>query len=126
MNTQQHDPTGRTYKGIVFSKHALERMKQRRVTHEMIVNTIQRSDQKKLEEDGDTKFIRELNGRPLHVVSAYLPEEKTWLVKTVFVRGEDDPKPLWQQIVNFAVRFIGSLVMGSGSSSKGSRRRGRR
>lgn len=89
----------REYKNVVFTKHALERMKLRRITQDMIVTAITKPDSRKLEADGDTKFIKTLNGRPLHVVSAFLEDERQWLVKSVWVRGEDDPIPLWKRIL---------------------------
>lgn len=43
-----------------------------------------------LEDDGDTKFICRVDGARLHVVCKPVPEEDKWLVKSTWVRGEDD------------------------------------
>jgi hypothetical protein len=90
----------REYHDVLFTKHAMERMRLRRITQDMVIAAIKKPDQKKLEDDGDTKFMRTLDDRPLHVVSTYLTDEKKWLVKSVWVRGEDDPQPLWKRLLS--------------------------
>ncbi len=86
---------------IVLTKHAQARMKLRRITEDMIVTAIKKPDEHYVEEDGDTKFIKTVQNRNLHVVSAYLADERKWLVKSVWVRGEEDPQPLWKRILSF-------------------------
>jgi len=78
------------YTNIVFSKHARERMELRQISEDMVLRTIDRPDRTYLEDDGDTKFICTLNGIKLHVVCKPVPEEGKWLVKSTWVRGEDD------------------------------------
>jgi hypothetical protein len=86
---------------IVLTTHAKQRMKLRRITEDMIITAIKKPDQHYVEPDGDTKFIKTVQKRTLHVVSAYLTDERKWLVKSVWVRGEDDPQPLWKRILSF-------------------------
>ncbi|MEO8393369.1 MAG: DUF4258 domain-containing protein [Chloroflexota bacterium] len=75
---------------IKYTKHALERMELRAITEEMVLKTISRPDRTYPEEDGGTKFIRQVDGVRLHVVCKPLPDEAKWLVKSTWVRGEDD------------------------------------
>jgi hypothetical protein len=85
---QPHIPP--KYSQIVFSKHARERMAQRIISEDMVRYTIALPDKTYLEEDGDTKFIRTIAGVRLHVVCKPIPDEDKWLVKSTWVRGEDD------------------------------------
>ncbi len=78
------------YKNIVFSHHARERMELRVISEDMVLQTIRRPDKTYPEADGDTKFIRRVNGANLHVVCKPVPDEDKWLVKSTWVRGEDD------------------------------------
>ncbi len=87
------------YKNIILTNHTEERMALRRISREMILSTVQKPDSQEKEADGDTQFVKTINKRPLHVVAAYLKDEKKWLIKTVWVRGEDDPQPLWKRLL---------------------------
>ncbi len=75
---------------IVFSKHARERMEQRIISEEMVLATVQMPDRTYPEADGDTKFIRKVYRGKVHVICKPLPEENKWMVKSVWIRGEDD------------------------------------
>lgn len=76
---------------IILTDHAEERMKLRRVTKVAILSAIRDPDDHFIEDDGDTRFIREVNDREVQVVAKRLTDEKKWLIKSVWVRGEDDP-----------------------------------
>jgi Domain of unknown function (DUF4258) len=85
---------------IVLTTHAKERMQQRMISEAMITNTVRNPDKSEPEEDGDIKFIKTIGKRPVHVVSKYLPDEDKWLIKSVWVRGEEDVKPsIWGTII---------------------------
>lgn len=85
---------------IIYTDHARERMFERDITESLVRTAIERSDKHKLETDGDTQFIkkvkRENRNRDLHVIAKPMPEQgkQAWLIKTVWVRGEDDPNPI--------------------------------
>jgi hypothetical protein len=100
----------REYKDILFTNHALQRLKYRRITQEMVAAAIKKPDRKELEADGDTKFIRTIDRRSLHVVSMYLPDQKKWLVKSVWVRGEDDPRPFWLRLLMLPIALLKHLT----------------
>lgn len=98
--------TARDPNNIVFTDHARDRMRLRRISQTMIVSAIRQPDKKMLESDGDTRFIKMINGRNVQVVSAYLADEKKWLVKSAWVRGEDDPKPLLARLFGWLRRLL--------------------
>ena len=93
---------------LVLTKHARERMNLRQIDESHVKATIEKPTSKEFEEDGDVQFIRNIERKgqkkPLHVVAKHIPEEgkDAWLVKTVWIRGEDDP--------NFLVRILRALL----------------
>lgn len=95
-------------KDLVLTDHAVERMVVRRIPRGLVRAAIDAPDQRKAEDDGDTQFIKEVSGRQVHVVAKPLPDrgKGVWLIKTVWVRGEDDPNPLVKGILTFAVRIF--------------------
>jgi hypothetical protein len=116
-------------KNVVFTDHALERAKLRKVTQAMMVSAITQPDRKQVEDDGDTRFIKDVRNRNVQVVATYLNDEKKWLVKSVWVRGEDDPasagkvalpKLPWARLLKMALGVIGWIfgLMRSRSSSR--------
>ncbi|HEX2621095.1 MAG TPA: DUF4258 domain-containing protein [Phototrophicaceae bacterium] len=111
------------YKNVVFTDHAIERLKLRRITQDMVVNTLKKPEHQEPEADGDTKFTRKIQNRHVQVVSRYLPDEKKWLVISAWVRGEEDPQPVWKQLLSFIWRSIRGLLSGSGESSNNRSRR---
>jgi hypothetical protein len=86
---------------VVFTDHALKRLRQRRLTREMVISAVQSPDKREREADGDTEFIRTINGRKVHVIGLYLADERKWLIKSTWVRGEEDPIPFWQRALNW-------------------------
>jgi hypothetical protein len=60
----------------------------------MISQALDKPDRKEKEPDGDTEYIRTIKGRQLHVIAFYKADQKKWIVKSTFVRGEEDQKGL--------------------------------
>ena len=83
-------PPSTDYPYVEFTKHAQERMQLRVISEDMVMKAIRKPDKTYLEDDGDTKFIRKVDGVSLHVICKPLPDEQKWLVKSAWVRGEDD------------------------------------
>jgi hypothetical protein len=98
----------REVENIIFTKHAIQRLRRRRITQDMVIRTIKSPDRRQPEADGDIKFIKTINTRNVHVVSHYLDDQNKWLVVSAWVRGEGDPKPLWQQILSLLLRLFRS------------------
>jgi hypothetical protein len=103
---------------IVYTKHAEERMRLRRITSSMIADTVNKPDRTQIEEDGDTEFIRTLNGRKVHVIATRVTKPSGWLIKSTWVRGEEDPLPLWRQILSLISKAVASLFNSGSSRSK--------
>lgn len=78
------------YTDFVLTNHAEERMALREVDRQMVEMAFKRPDERVVEDDGDTRFIRTISGRELHVVGKFLSDEHRWLVKSLWIRGEDD------------------------------------
>lgn len=103
---------------IIYTKHAEERMYLRRITQSMISDTLTKPDRTQIEEDGDTEFIRTLKGRKVHVIAKPLANNE-WLIKSTWVRGEDDPRqPMWEQIVSWLIRQVTALLKSSGKNTR--------
>jgi hypothetical protein len=90
---------------IILTTHAVERMWQRRISENMIDQTVKKPDGRRREDDGDTQFHRTLNRRKIHVVAKPI-ERGDWLIKTVWIDGEKDPNFLWKLLVMIAVRVL--------------------
>lgn len=87
------------HRSIIFTNHAWQRLSDRTISADMVVETISHPD-KTFPQDGSTKFIRTLRGRKVHVVAERNPNTKQWVVISTWVRGEDDKVPLiWQLLV---------------------------
>lgn len=89
---------------IILTNHARERMLVRRVNQAMIEQTVSQPQGRKKEDDGDTQFHCTLKGRKVHVVAKPL-ERGEWLIKTVWVDGEDDPNPLIKLLLTLSMRL---------------------
>jgi hypothetical protein len=79
---------------FVLTDHAEERMLMRRITRDMVSKALEKPDRKENESDGDIEHIRTINGRQLHVIAFYKADQKKWIVKSTWVRGEEDQKSL--------------------------------
>lgn len=97
-------------KNLIFTDHAHERMFLRGISKSSVSLAMEKYDETEHEDDGDLKFIKHvkrLNNqqRDLHVVAKQLRDQgnDTWLIKTVWIRGEHDP--------NFFIKAIKMLLM---------------
>ncbi|HCR81089.1 MAG: hypothetical protein UY13_C0002G0391 [Candidatus Pacebacteria bacterium GW2011_GWB1_47_8] len=101
----------RTYKNLVFTKHALERTSGRVLTQDAIYQTVTAPDKTFLSH-GNTKFIRTVNNRLIHVVATPI-ENHQWLVVSAWVRGEEDRESLVWQLLSlpFKLTWRGLLVI---------------
>jgi NADPH-dependent 7-cyano-7-deazaguanine reductase QueF-like protein len=99
-------------KKIIFTDHAYERMYLRAVSKSLVQATVDHHDDSEYENDGDTQFIKTIkrsgNKREIHVVAKPLPKEgkDTWLIKTVWVDGEEDPKLLLKTFRMLLMRLL--------------------
>lgn len=94
-----------SYKNILFTKHALERMDKRSISKDKIWQVINHPDKtfnegSNSEKGSSKKFIKETGNRKYQVIASYLQKEKKYLVISTWVRGEDDAQGLiWTLII---------------------------
>lgn len=99
----------REIKAVIFTNHAHERLRQRRITQKMVVQAIQQPDRTEKEDDGDTKFTKTINGRALQVIGHWETDENKWLVKSAWVRGEEDTPP---SVIGQMIALIQRILSG--------------
>ena len=88
------------YKNIIFTNHALDRLKDRSINYAHIADVVNYPDKKFHAKGESFKFIKIIHGRKVHAVASFLKKENKWLIISVWVRGEDDKAPLmWQMLV---------------------------
>lgn len=97
------------YKNLIFTKHGKERLNDRTITADAVYQVINSPDQK-FEQGKNWKFIRLLQGRKYHVVASYLKSERTWLIVSVWVRGEEDRVPLVWQLLTLPFKGVWWLL----------------
>lgn len=101
----------REYHHLIFTKHALERLAQRSISQDVVERVLAHPDRSHPTDKAQTtKFIRELNGRVIHVVGTYLPDQKKWLIVSVWVRGEDDQASLVWQLISLPFKLIWWII----------------
>lgn len=99
------------YKNLVFTNHALERLKLRSLSKNQIYQTINRPDQTKAgKKAGTTKFFKTLKQRRIQVIASELKKENKWLIISLWVRGETDPTPFMWKIITFPFKIIAKIA----------------
>jgi hypothetical protein len=106
-------------KSVIFTKHALERKKLRKISNSEIDQTLYHPDQKIRLKPSFYKFIKTIDDRKLQIIAQYLKDQKKYLIISVWVRGEDDPTSLaWKLIIlpfKLIWRFLKWLFSNSSS-----------
>jgi len=101
----------KNYKNLVFTNHALERLKLRSISQDQVQQVLSYPDKKnpsnKLQQ---VKFIRLIDNRNIHLVAKYLSDQNKWLIVSVWVRGEEDPTPLMWKIITFPFKIIAKIA----------------
>jgi len=82
-------------------------MSQRSVSVDAVYQAVANPD-KQFPEKGSKaiKFIRTVGARTYHVVALWKAPEKSWLIISVWVRGEDDKESLIAQIILLPFKLI--------------------
>lgn len=95
------------YRGIIFTKHALERLASRAITKDMVVQAVLQPHKTYQASKKNTfKFIKTIDNRKLHVVASKTPDLGKWLIVSVWVRGEDDALPFVWQLLTAPFKFV--------------------
>ena len=100
-----------TYKNIVFTNHAYDRIKSRSISSHAIYETIQYPDKEFKKASNATKYIKTIHDRKYHVVAKYKKNEKKYLVISAWVRGEDDKQPLIWQILTLPFKIAWWIIV---------------
>lgn len=100
----------REYQNLVFTDHALQRLKKRRISQAAAAKTIAAPDEKEAEADGDFVFKKVWQGRDYHIVAMWLADERKWLVKSAWVRGEEDRPAWWLGLLLLPLRLVMKMV----------------
>ncbi len=99
------------YKNLIFTNHALSRMKNRKLWSGDIYDAVNYPRVKKGTGKPNTfKFIKTLRGRKMQVVANWKDDERKWLVISVWVRGEEDKAPLPWRIISAPFRGIAFIL----------------
>ncbi|MCA9369276.1 MAG: DUF4258 domain-containing protein [Pseudomonadales bacterium] len=99
-----------TYKNIIFTKHAAERMALRSITRHSVWETITYPDTVKNEKKNADQYIKTINGRRHFAVASYLPKEQKYLVVSTWVRGEDDRVPLLWTLITLPFKLLWRFI----------------
>ena len=75
---------------FALTHHARERMRLRGITTEMIAHTLAKPHSTQPQKDDATKYIRFINRREHHVIAFYNAKQQRWIVKSTWIRGEND------------------------------------
>lgn len=100
---------GRSYKNIVFTKHAAERTALRSISDDAVWNTITFPDKVQQESHQSKRYIKLKNGRKYFVIATYLPQESKYLIVSTWVRGEDDAQPLAWVLISLPFKLVWRL-----------------
>ncbi len=101
----------KNYHNLVFTDHALERIRLRTISQDQVRQVLLNPDKEfPNDKSGQTKFIRRINTRIIHVVGKYLTDQKKWLIISVWVRGENDPVPLVWKLITLPFKIIAKIA----------------
>ncbi len=101
----------REYQGFIFSKHAIERAEKRSVSQFDVAQVLKYPEiTQPTDKPGNIKFIKTINQRLIHVVATLLPQEKKWLIVSVWVRGEEDRAPLAWTLITLPFKLLLELI----------------
>lgn len=91
----------------ILTKHARERLDLRAISESKLAAVLSHPDKTTPgKKAGTHKFVRQLDGREIHVVASFLDQPKKWLILSVWVRGESDPVPLMWQLLTSPFRLL--------------------
>lgn len=92
----------KNYQNLVFTHHALGRLQLRNISQDKVRQVLSHPDKTyPSQKPEQIKFIRTLQHRTIHVIAKHLPEQKKWLIISVWVRGEDDPVPFMWRLISW-------------------------
>jgi uncharacterized protein DUF4258 len=94
-----------SYKNLIFTNHAYDRLKERSIAEDAIYEVINFADNQH-PAGNNIKFIKTINHRKIYVVAKHLANDGKWLIISVWVRGEEDKVPLAWQLITLPFRAV--------------------
>ena len=82
-----------TYKNLIFTNHAYDRIKSRSISNHSIYETVRNPDKKQKKSGDSIKYIRKV-------------DQKKHLVISAWVRGEDDRVPFIWQLITLPFKIL--------------------
>lgn len=100
----------REYGGVVWTNHALERLKRRGISQSEALS-VMRKPEKSFpgKKNNSVKFIKTISGRPIHLV-ATMSDQKKWVVMSAWVRGENDQWGFPERYIYQLVGWLGKML----------------
>lgn len=100
----------REYGGVVWTNHALERMRTRRVSQAAALAVL-RNPTRTIPGNtpGTVKFSRTIEGRRIQAVGK-IDDKKKWVVLSVWVRGEEDEWGFPEKYVYMLVGWLSVMI----------------
>ncbi len=95
-----------SYKNLIFTKHAYDRIKQRSVSMDAIYQTVKNPDKKQSKGEGKQKYFKTIRNRNYQVIATYKSDQNKFLVISAWVRGEDDRLPLAWILITSPFKFL--------------------
>lgn len=100
-----------TYKDLLFTKHAQQRLQDRSLSTDAIFETIHAPENRLPQgKEQVIKYTKHRAGRFIQVIAKYLPLEKKYLIISVWVRGEEDRQPFFWQLLSAPFRFCWWII----------------
>jgi hypothetical protein len=95
---------------IILTDHVRRRMRLRGISEGDISLALRESDRRFSSGDGREKFIKYLDREPLHVI-AKRNSVGDWVVLSAWIRGQDDPLPLWWRAIRLPFLLLWHLLV---------------
>lgn len=100
----------KTYKNIILTNHAHDRIKSRNISDYSIYITINYPDKKVNKSGSSIKYIKDIDNRKYHVVAKFKKDQNKYLVISAWVRGEDDKVPIIWQLITFPFKIAWWII----------------
>ncbi len=98
------------YKNIVLTDHAQQRISLRNISLDNIHQTVVNADQTIKLNKNKFKFIKKLDDRSHQIIAKHLTDKQQWLIISVWIRGEEDRKPLVWQLITFPFKAMWKIA----------------
>ncbi len=96
---------------IIFTKHALHRLKQRQISLSNAESVVHSPDKKIVGKKNKTfKFVKIIDGKSIQLVATFVDQDQAWLVISAWIRGEDDATPFIWSILTWPFIIFWKII----------------